>query len=341
MTTGVSPSCDLNLEDASTSTKTSEESSTFSNGSSKEAVEKMLDGLVGVWKLQKSDNFDNYLKAQGVGCMARALVSFLDFKIGIKRKKNGLKVTIHDYVSSFKIGVAHPLLEHPVTKKKDQMVIVNEEDGKLVCRIWTEKGLQDPPDNGDGKPERKKDDKISKKSGGASGEASGGAEGDSGDSGGEVLTLGLVEDEGEQRIKQTLEYENVVAVRWYVRDPATAAAAAATATAAADASSNVATGSQKDGSRKNRTKEGKKGSRRQKGGEEETEGGGGEEGEGEEEEEEGKEDDETKGETERENNENTNNDIERRPRRHGEYRRRRGQRSKLQCILAISFFLYM
>ena len=55
-------------------------------------LDQLLNSLVGVWKLQKSDNFDNYLKAQGVGCIARTLVGFLDLSITISKRRNGLRV---------------------------------------------------------------------------------------------------------------------------------------------------------------------------------------------------------------------------------------------------------
>merc|ERR1712142_1326122 len=93
--------------------------------SSMNRVDGLLDSLVGVWKLQKTENFDAYLKAHGVGFVARALVAFLDFNISIARRKDGLRAIIHDYVSEFTVGVPQPLLEHPVTKRQDQSVIVN------------------------------------------------------------------------------------------------------------------------------------------------------------------------------------------------------------------------
>merc|ERR1711989_72820 len=77
----------------SPSIMTTSTTSTATMPSSASAVlEELLDSLVGNWKLQKSENFDNYLKAQGVGCVARALVGFLDFSISIVKKRNGLRV---------------------------------------------------------------------------------------------------------------------------------------------------------------------------------------------------------------------------------------------------------
>lgn len=98
--------------------------------------ETFLDGFVGVWKLQKNENFEEYLRAQGVGVFLRTILKFLDFSVKIERKKRGLKICVHDYESQFSVGELSPLLEHPVTKKTDQLVLVLIERSRLVVRIF-------------------------------------------------------------------------------------------------------------------------------------------------------------------------------------------------------------
>lgn len=166
--------------------------------------------------------------------MARALVAFLDFSISIARRTDGLRVIIHDYVSEFSVGVPQPLLEHPVTKRQDQSVIVNEEDGKLVCSISESGGF------GSGSVNSVGDGSVNSGSVGVN----------------EVVILEMLDSSS--RIKQTLKYSHVTCHRWYVRDPnATnvaaidvngnadaAAAAAATTAATAEAEINAPNDSQ-------------------------------------------------------------------------------------------------
>jgi len=166
-------------------------------------VDGLLDSLVGVWKLQKSENFDAYLKAHGVGCVARALVAFLDFSISIARRTDGLRVIIHDYVSEFTVGVPQPLLEHPVTKRQDQSVIVNEEDGKLVCSISESGGF------GSGCVDSVVGGSVYSGSVGSVRSGSAGVN--------EVIILEMLDSSS--RIKQTLKFSHVTCHRWYVRDP--------------------------------------------------------------------------------------------------------------------------
>jgi len=207
-----------------------------------EVVDGLLDSLVGVWKLQKSENFDAYLKAHGVGFVSRALVAFLDFSISIARRKDGLRVIIHDYVSEFSVGVPQPLLEHPVTKRQDQSVIVSEEDGKLVCSISESGGF------GSGC--------VDSVVGGSVNSGSVGRVCSGGVGVNEVIILEMLDSSS--RIKQTLKFSHVTCHRWYVREPnatnvaaigvngnADAAVAAAAATAAAaDADNNAPKDSQ-------------------------------------------------------------------------------------------------
>jgi len=205
-------------------------------------VDGLLDSLVGVWKLQKSENFDAYLKAHGVGCVARALVAFLDFSISIARRTDGLRVIIHDYVSEFTVGVPQPLLEHPVTKRQDQSVIVNEEDGKLVCSISESGGF------GSGCVDSVVGGSVYSGSVGSVRSGSAGVN--------EVIILEMLDSSS--RIKQTLKFSHVTCHRWYVRDPNApnvaaidvngnadaAAAAAATTAATAETDNNAPNDSQ-------------------------------------------------------------------------------------------------
>jgi len=206
-------------------------------------VDGLLDSLVGVWKLQKTENFDAYLKAHGVGFVARALVAFLDFNISIARRKDGLRVIIHDYVSEFSVGVPQPLLEHPVTKRQDQSVIVSEEDGKLVCSISESGGF------GSGCVDSVVGGSVNS---GCVGSVCSGGVGVS-----EVIILEMLDSSS--RIKQTLKFSHVTCHRWYVRDPnatnvaavgvngnadAAVAAAAATTAATADIDNNAPNDSQ-------------------------------------------------------------------------------------------------
>jgi len=290
--------------------------------------------------------------------VARALVSFLDFKISIMRRKKGLRLTIHDYVSEFNVGVPQPLLEHPVTKRKDQQVIVTEEGGKLVCRIWDEK----TPTSEDLDTNNAHEESTAIGSESASGcskiGATTAATTASNAERNEVITLEMVDEN--ERIKQTLEFDKVVAYRWYMRDP-NAAATCSSSSAAKDAGTNAAKDASTDtatdvatdpaaaaaaaeaaAARKTRNPDSgrenaeKKARRSRRTRRESTRREDEEEDEGEEEEGETREDaDELRCKKGAEKgNDNANNDTEKRIRR-----RRGGHQRKLQCLISASLFL--
>lgn len=112
-----------------------------------EAAETVTADFNGTWKLEKSENFDELLKAMGVGFIARKAINGLTPEFTIKQDGDNFniisKTKLQTRESKFKVGEEFRE-KHPMKDVVTRLLVTW--DGDMIVQCPVEKGSPDRAD---------------------------------------------------------------------------------------------------------------------------------------------------------------------------------------------------